>query len=73
MICHSLKNYSKNIAVYTFNYGQVNLLKQKFKDELSFVNIILLNEHCTNFHYSDYIIINYIESEISEESKKKRR
>lgn len=59
MICHSLKNYSKNIAVYTFNYGQVNLLKQKFKDELSFVNIILLNEHCTNFHYSDYIIINY--------------
>ena len=34
------------------------------------MNIVLLNENCTNFIYSDYVIINYIESEISEESKK---
>lgn len=68
MLCHSLKKTSKNIAVFTFNKGQVNLIKQKFKDELSFVNVVLLNENCTNFYYSDYIIINYIDSQISKES-----
>ena len=33
-------------------------------------NIILLDEECTNFVYSDYTIISYIDSEISEKSKK---
>ena len=41
MLCHSLKKTSKNIAVFTFNKGQFNLIKQKFKNELSFVNVVL--------------------------------
>ena len=44
---------------------------ERFKNELSFVKIILLNEDCTNFETADYIIISYIDSEISEESKNK--
>ena len=71
MLCYSLKNISKNISVYTFNIAQVELLKEQFKKELSFINIILLNETCTNFIYSDYIIINYIESPISKELSEK--
>jgi hypothetical protein len=70
MLCHSLKKYSKNISIYTFNFGQKYLLEQKIKKELPCVNIVLLNENCTNFIYSDYVIINYIESKISKESKK---
>jgi hypothetical protein len=71
ILCQSLKIISKNIVIYTFNIAQVNLFKERFKDELSFVKIVLLNENCTNFDYADYIIISYIDSEISEESKKK--
>ena len=73
MIYLSLTKISKNIniAIYTFNIAQVNLFKERFKDELSFVKIVLLNENCTNFDNADYIIISYIESEINEESKKK--
>ena len=71
MLCHSLKMISQNISVYTFNIAQVELLKEQFKEELSFINIILLNENCTNFIYSDYIIINYIESPISKELREK--
>ena len=71
LICHSLKKISKNIVIYTFNIAQVNLFKEKFKDELSFIKIVLLNKTCTNFEHADYIIISYIDSEISQESKKK--
>lgn len=71
MLYHSLKIVSRSISVYTFNKGQVELLEEAFKNELSFVKIILLNETCTNFNYSDYIIINYIQSPISQESKEK--
>ena len=72
-IYKSLIENSKNIeiAINTFNIAQVNLFKERFKNELSFVKIILLEENCSNFDYSDYIIISYIESEISEQSKKK--
>ena len=73
MLCNSLKNSSKSIYIYTFNIGQFTLLEEKFKEykDLSFIKIILLNENCTNFYISDYIIINYIDSQISEESKNK--
>ena len=71
ILCQSLKTISKNIIIYTFNIAQVNLFKEKFKKELSFVKIVLLNEDCTNFEYADYVIVSCIESEISEISKKK--
>ena len=71
ILCQSLKIKSKNIIIYTFNIAQVNLFKERFKHELSFVKIVLLNEDCTNFENADYIIISYIDSEISEESKNK--
>jgi hypothetical protein len=71
ILCQHLKIISKNIIIYTFNIAQVNLFKERFKNELSFVKIVLLNEDCTNFEYADYIIISYIDSEISEESKNK--
>ena len=70
-LCQDLKKISKNIIIYTFNIAQVNLFKERFKNELSFVKIVLLNVYCTNFEYADYIIISYIDSEISEESKNK--
>ena len=72
LLVNSLK-LSRNdiIVVYTFNIAQVEILKEQFKDKLSFINIILFNEECTNFCYSDYIIINYIDSDISLESKQK--
>ena len=44
MLCQSLKIISKNIIIYTFNIAQVNLFKERFKNELSFVKIVLLNE-----------------------------
>ena len=71
ILCKSLKVKSKNIIIYTFNIAQVNLFKERFKNELSFIKIVLLNEDCTNFENADYIIISYIDSEISEESKNK--
>ena len=71
ILCQSLIIKSKNIIIYTFNIAQVHLFKERFKNELSFVKIVLLNEECTNFEIADYIIISYIDSEISEESKNK--
>ena len=71
LLCQSLKLFSKDIIIYTFNIAQVNLFKERFKNDLSFIKIVLLNENCTNFTLADYIIISYIESEISENSKKK--
>ena len=71
ILCQHLKIISKNIIIYTFNIAQVNLFKERFKNELSFVKIVLLNVYCTNFEYADYILISYIDSEISEESKNK--
>ena len=71
ILCQRLKIISKNIIIYTFNIAQVNLFKERFKNELSFVKIVLLNVYCSNFEYADYIIISYIDSEISEESKNK--
>ena len=69
LLCHSLSD--KNISIYTFNKGQVNLLEKKIKKELPFVNIYLLNDKCTNINFANYIIINYIDSPISEKSLKK--
>ena len=70
MLYQSLKEFSKNIFIYTFNNGQFELLKENLKKE-SKTNIILLNENCENFKSADYIIINYIDSPISKESKDK--
>lgn len=71
ILSQSLKLTSEDISIYTFNIAQYNLLKERLKKELSFIKIILLNQYCTNFTSSDYIIINYIDSPISEESKSK--
>ena len=71
MLYHSLIKISKKISIYTFNIAQINLIKKKLGKESSSIDIILFNEECTNFIFSDYIIISYIDSEISEESKKK--
>jgi hypothetical protein len=64
----SLKLISNSIIIYTFNIVQANLLKERFKSE-SNIRIIVLNENCSNFEKADYIIINYIDSPISEGSK----
>ena len=69
LLCHSLND--KDISIYTFNKGQVNLLEKKIKKDLPVVNIILLNDKCTNIKLANYIIINYIDSPISEKSLKK--
>ena len=71
MLYHSLKLVSKSISIYTFNIAQVNLIKKKFEEDSIYPNVILLNEDCTNFIFSDYVLISYIDSEISEESRKK--
>ena len=71
MLYHSLKKITKKITIYTFNIAQKNLIEKNFEKELLLPKIILLNEDCTNFIFSDYTLISYIESEISEESKKK--
>ena len=70
MLSNSLKLISKSITIYTFNIAQINLIKKSLEKELPYINIILLNEECTNFVYSDYTIISYIDSEISEKSRK---
>ena len=70
MLYHSLKLLSKDIAIYTFNIAQFNLLNKKLINELSTLKLILFDENYPNFVYSDYIIISYIESEISENSRK---
>ena len=64
----SLKLISNSIIIYTFNMVQANLLKERFKAETN-LKIIVLNENCSNFEKADYIIINYIDSPISEGSK----
>ena len=69
LLCHSLN--SENISIYTFNIAQVNLLKKKIKSEFPSVNITLLNDNCTNIKFSNYIIINYIDSPISVKSSQK--
>ena len=69
LLCHSLND--ENIAIYTFNIAQVNLLKKKIKNEFPNVNITLLNENCSNIKFSNYIIINYIDSPISAKASKK--
>ena len=69
LLCHSLND--KDISIYTFNKGQVKLLEKKIKKDFPFVNIILLNDKCTNIKLSNYIIINFIDSPISEKSVKK--
>ena len=69
LLCHSLND--EDISIYTFNKGQVNLLEKKIKNDLSFVKIILLNNKCTNIKLANYVIINYIDSPISEKSSKK--
>ena len=69
LLCHSLND--KDISIYTFNKGQANLLEKKIKKDLPFVNIFLLNNKCTNIKFANYIIINYIDSPISEKSVKK--
>ena len=71
MLYHSLKLISKSISIYTFNIAQFNLIKKKLENELLYINVVLLNEDCTNFIYSEYIIISFIESKISKESRKK--
>ena len=70
MLYYNLIEKSKKITIYTFNIAQVNLIKKKLEKEKD-LKVILLNEDCSNFIYSDYIFISFIESEISDESKKK--
>ena len=50
--------------------AQVKLLKERFKNE-SNIKIFLFNENFSNLEKADYIIFNYIDSPISEESKSK--
>ena len=73
MISGSLKHMSisNSVFIYTFNKAQVKLIKKTLGKELSGIDVILLNEECTNFVYSEYIIISYIGSKISDESRKK--
>jgi len=71
MLFSSLTLVSKSITIYSFNIAQINLIKKILEKEFTNINIILLDEECSNFVYSDYTIISYISSEISEESKKK--
>ena len=71
LLYQSLKLVSKSISIYTFNIAQLDLIKKKFKKGTSHPKVILLDDDCTNFIFSDYILISYIDSEISEESKKK--
>ena len=73
MISGSLKHMLiiNSVFIYTFNKAQVNLIKTFLGKELSDIKVILLNEECTNFVYSEYIIISYIGSKISDESRKK--
>lgn len=70
ILYQSLKYFSNNIIIYIFNIAQVNLLKERFKSEPK-IKLILLDKCYTNIEKADYIIINYIDSPISEESKKK--
>ena len=69
LLYQSLKLISQDIIIYWFNIAQVNLLKERFKYE-SYIKIILFNKNCSNLEEADYIIINYIDSPISEELKR---